>query len=48
MYLAKIKIFTQVTYKYLTTLLDIDPEFDEVELTVENKVLMVKKAEKTN
>ena len=32
--------------KVILELLDINPEEDEVELTVENKVLMVKKAEK--
>lgn len=32
--------------KAILELLDIDPETDELELTVENKVLMVKKAEK--
>ena len=32
--------------KAILELLDINPEEDEVELTVENKVLMVKKVEK--
>ena len=32
--------------KAILELLDIDPEIDEVELEVENKVLKVKKAEK--
>ncbi len=32
--------------KAILELLDIDPEIDELELTVENKVLMVKKAKK--
>ena len=32
--------------KAILELLDINPEEDEVELSVENKVLMVKKAEK--
>ena len=32
--------------KAILELLDINPEDDEVELTVENKVLMVKKVEK--
>lgn len=32
--------------KAILELLDIDPETDEVELEVENKVLKVKKAEK--
>ena len=32
--------------KAILELLDINPEEDELELTVENKVLMVKKADK--
>ena len=32
--------------KAILELLDINPEEDEVELTVENKILMVKKVEK--
>ena len=34
--------------KAILQLLDIDPEVDEVELEVENKVLKVKKVEKNN
>ncbi len=34
--------------KAILQLLDIDPEVDEVELEVENKVLKVKKVEKHN
>ncbi len=34
--------------KAILELLDIDPETDELELAVENKVLMVKKAEPNN
>ena len=34
--------------KTILQLLDIDPEVDEVELEVENKVLKVKKVEKHN
>ena len=34
--------------KAILELLDIDPETDELELAVENKVLMVKKAKPSN
>jgi len=34
--------------KAILQLLEIDPELDEVELEVENKVLKIKKSEKTS
>ena len=38
--------WTLLIQKAILELLDINPEVDEVELEVENKVLKVKKAEK--
>lgn len=38
--------WTLLIQKAILELLDINPEEDEVELTVENKILMVKKVEK--